>query len=104
MKTKLQIIITAIMILSTGFYAKSQSGIYMNLSDYKNNKLTYEMECAKQKHNQNIHLHDFFGHMPTITVNYDGKKYTLKKNEVYGFRDCDNEVYRFFRNEVYHIV
>ena len=104
MKIKQQIISICLAALSLNTYGQNHSGIYMNLSDYKANKLTYEIECSKEKHNRNIHLHDFFGNRPTVTVNHDGKKYTLKKNEIYGFIDCDNEAYRFFKNEVYHIA
>ena len=102
MKTTLQIIITTAMILSAGYYAKGQSGIYMNLPDYKNNKLAYESDCNTEK--SKIRLHDFFYNAPTVTVIHGGKKYVLNKNEVYGFRDCDNEVYRFFKNEVYRLA
>ncbi len=104
MKIKLQIISICLSALSLNAYGQHHSGIYMNMSDYKNNKLTYEIPCTKEKHNQNIHLHDFFGNSPTITVNHEGKKYTLNKNEIYGFIDCDNKVYRFFKNEVYNIA
>ena len=102
MKTTLQIIITTAMILSACFYAKGQSGIYMNLPDYKNNKLSYESDCNTEK--SKIRLHDFFYNAPTITVIQGSKKYIFKKNNVYGFRDCDKEVYRFFKNEAFRIA
>ena len=99
MKTK--ILLAVLLAMSFGSYAKSQSGIYMNLSDYKNNKLTYEIACSK---GEKIHLHDFFWNMSTISVIDDGKKHTLKKDEIYGYRDCNNEVYRFYQNMEYRIA
>ena len=101
MKTKMKILLTTLLVLSLNSYAKSQSGIYMNLSDYKNNKLTYEIGCAK---GEKIHVHDFFWNMTTIKVVDDGKKYTLKKDELYGYKDCNNIVYRFYNNLEYRIA
>ena len=95
MKTK--ILITILSVLSLNSFAKGQSGIYMNTSDYQSNKLTHESECVK------IHVHDFFWNMPGINVVADGKKYAYKKSELYGYRDCRNEVYRFYNNTEYRI-
>ncbi len=97
----MKILLTALLIMSLNSYAKSQSGIYMNIADYRNNKLTYEIGCAK---GEKIHIHDFFWNMATIKVVDDGKKYTLKKDELYGFRDCNNDVYRFYNNMEYLIA
>lgn len=101
MKTKMKILLTALLVVSFGSYAKSQGGIYMNLSDYEHNKLTYETACAK---GGKIHLHDFFWNMATITVADNGKKHTLKKDELYGYKDCNNEVFRFYNNMEYRIA
>jgi hypothetical protein len=87
--------------MSLNTHAKSQSGIYLSPSDFKNNKLTYEDNCTDRTH---IHIHDFFWSMPAISVTHDGKKYTYKKSEVYGYRDCKNEVYRFYNSTEYRIV
>ena len=105
MNNKLQAIVAvAVITATTAFPSRGQSGLFMSHNDFKTNSLAHQMACNNNRHNKNIHLHDFFGNMPTITVNDSGRKYTLKKNDVYGFRDCDKEVYRFFGNEVYHIV
>ena len=101
MKRKLKIILALMVVLSLSSSAKSQSGIYMHLSDYKTNRLT----CERTGENATrVYVHDFFWHMPTIKVVNDGKKYTYKKNEVYGYRDCNNDVYRFYKNTEYRIV
>jgi len=99
MKNKLIIILTALLLLSLICSARSQSGIYMSVADFRNNKLSYENPCKKS-----IHVHDFFWSKPAITVKSGNKKYTLKKSAVYGYRDCDNTVYRFYNNTEYNIA
>jgi hypothetical protein len=42
--------------------------------------------------------------MATITVVNSNKKYTLKKDELYGYKDCNNDVYRFYDNMEYRIA
>ena len=101
MKTKMKILLTALLVLSMNSYAKSQGGIYKTLSDFRDNKLSYETGCNK---NGKIHLHDFFWNMATIQVVDEGKKYTLKKDELYGYRDCNDDVYRFYKNMEYRIA
>lgn len=100
MKKKFGIIIY-LLALSFGSFAKSECGIYVNVSDYQKNKLTNESVCAK---GNSIHIHDFFWNMPKITVIQDGKKYTYKKSDLYGFKDCKNDVYRFYNNTEYRIA
>ena len=99
MKTK--ILLTMLLMISLNSYAKSQSGIYMNLSDYKNNKLTYETGCTR---GEKIHVHDFFWNVSTVKVVGDGRKYTLKKDKLYAYKDCNNDVYRFYDNMEYRIA
>ena len=101
MRNKMKTIITVLLITTLSTYAKSQSGIYMNLADFKNNKLTYENNCVNGKA---IHIHDFFWNMPKIKVKHDGKKITFRKSELYGYRDCNSDVYRFFHNTEYRIA
>ena len=97
MKKKLKIILTVIVVLSLSSFAKKQGGVYMNLADYKNNKLTYEVDCR-------INLNNSLWNMPYITVVDHGKKRRLKKSELFGYRDCDKEVYRFYNNDEYRIA
>lgn len=101
MKTKLKIIIAILLLFSLSTLAKSQNGIYMSLSDYEQNRLSYESTCTREKY---IHIHDFFWSMPSITVRSADKKYKIKKNAIYGYRDCDNDVYRFYNNTEYRIA
>jgi len=104
MKIQLQILILFLSVIQFNSYGQVMSGIYMNASDYKNNRLAYEKVCTSKKHTGNIRLHDFFGHTPYITVTGNGVKHKLKKSELYGFRNCKSEAYRFYNNAVYHIA
>jgi hypothetical protein len=77
------------------------SGVYLSYKDFQNDKLTYEIDCSKDKFI--IRLHDFFS-KAYIDVIRDGKKHTLQKNEVYGYRACDNNMFRFYNNREYQLV
>jgi hypothetical protein len=99
MKKKLNIILTVLVAMSLSAYAKTSAGIYLNLSDYRNNKLSCESE--KGTH---IHIRDFFWNMSTIRVVNDGKKITYRKSELYGYRDGKDDVYRFYHNTEYRIA
>ncbi len=101
MKNKMRIMSTVMLIMSLSTYAKSQSGIYKSAADFKNDKLTNENVCGNRK---TIRLHDFFWSMPTIKVEENGKKFTYRKSELYGYRNCKNEVYRFYKNTEYQIA
>jgi len=79
-------------------YAKSQTGIYMTASDYKQNHLSYEMDSSK------ICLNHSVWDMPYITVKEHGKKRKFKKSEIYAYVDHGKEVYRFYKNEEYLIA
>jgi hypothetical protein len=101
MRTKLHIIVGMLTALCN-IYAKAQTGIYTSAADYKSNKLTYESKCPEGRHS--LHLHDFFGNSPHITVINNGEKHKLLKNELFGFRNCNGEVYRFHHNAEYLVA
>jgi hypothetical protein len=96
MKKVFQIIILNCFAFSC--YAKSQTGIYMTASDYKQRHLSYEMDSSK------IRLNHSVWDMPYITVKVHGKKRRLNKSEVYAYVDHGREVYRFYKNEEYLIA
>ena len=102
MKRKLKILILMSLMVSANSYAKIVSGIYMSAADYKSGKLTYDSDNARSK--TRIYIHDFFWNMPGVKIISDGKKYAYKKSELYGFRDQNNNVYRFYDNTKYRIA
>ena len=98
MKRKVILAIVGLLLQCAAGYAQTgKSGIYLNLADYQNNKLTYEMDGSNNK--EKINPNELF-YKPYITVFQNGKKYRPKKSEIFGFRD-NNKVYRFFNNQKY---
>lgn len=71
---------------------KPISGIYLSAIDYANNNMFYQNPCGK-KHR--IILNDFF-YRDIITVKHNDTVYTLKKDSIYAFTDCDGKTYRFY--------
>lgn len=102
MKTKWSIWVMLFLSTALAGFAKDRTGLYMSADDYRKDKLTYESDC----HNRSakIRLHDMLGGSPKLTVVQDGKKIEHHKSEVFGFRDCDGSVYRFYNNGKYRVV
>lgn len=80
---------------------QDSSGVYLTASDFKNRHLVYAINCKTQKHK--IKLKSFFS-KPYIVVVHNDSSYTLQKSEVYGYKDCDENVYRFVDQKVYTIL
>lgn len=80
---------------------QDSSGVYLNTDDFQAQRLTYAINCKTQKHK--IKLKEFFS-QPHIVVVHNDSVYTLMKNEVYGYRDCDGDSYRFVDQKVYRIL
>lgn len=98
---KIQISTIAFIFFSVNGYSQAnESGIYMNATDFRIHKLAYKINCKTEKHT--INLYDYW-HKPSITVNHNGKKHVHLKKELFGFQDCDNNVYRFFRDQEYKL-
>lgn len=83
-------------------FAKAQnSGVYLTASDFESGKLTYGIDCAKEKHK--IKLHEFLG-KDYITVVHNQQSNNLKKNEIFGYKDCSGVVSRLGLDKHYEIV
>jgi adenine-specific DNA methylase len=80
---------------------KTKSGVYMSFADYAAKKLNLEVDYTLEKHK--IRINDFIN-KTEITVIHKEKKYTFKKNEIYGIRDGKGNDYRFSENAEYKIV
>jgi hypothetical protein len=80
---------------------QDSSGVYMSSNDFQNRKLSYAINCKRQKHK--IKLKTFFD-KPYIVVVHNDSSYNLPKSEVYGYRDCDGITYRFVDSQVYKIM
>ena len=101
MKHKVAVFISSWFMMAMSLCVRAQSGVYVKAEDFKMHKLSYEMNCKVG--GNKILVNDALGNKPYITVVRDGKKEELKKSEIFGFSDCDSNVYRFFQNTKYKI-
>ncbi len=102
MKTKA--LMTIAFLFGIGALAKSQStgsGVYKTYGDFISQTMLYAIDCKTEQHK--IKLNDFFG-KDYITVVHDNQPHNLKKNEIFGYKDCDNMSYRFVGERHYEIL
>lgn len=97
MKTILIVLLVA---LSIGVKAQT-SGVYLTAADFDSGKLTCAIDCATEKHK--IKLNEFFG-KDYITVVHNKQVYNLKKNEIFGYRDCTDAIYRLAIDRHYKVL
>lgn len=95
MKTLFCLLIFAIAI---GAHAQS-SGVYISAKDFAMGKLTYEINCATEKHK--IKLNEFLS-KDYITVVHNQVATKLMKKEIFGYKDCDGRAFRFIKD--YHFT
>lgn len=93
-------IVLVVTILSTTSLYSQKSGVFKTFSDYSTGKLEYGIDCATEEHK--IILNDFLN-KDYITVVHEGKRYELKKDEIWGYRMCDDKVTRFQGKEYYQL-
>jgi hypothetical protein len=96
---KIYIFLIIAIISTTALYSQ-KSGVFRIYSDYSTGKMEYGIDCATEKHK--IILNDFLG-KDFITVVHEGKRYNLKKNEIWGFQMCDDKVTRFQGKEHFEL-
>jgi hypothetical protein len=77
------------------------SGIYLTGADYKNGRLSAEGDCGSKAHK--LDLHDVLN-KPYIDVTHGTERHRYAKNDLFGFRACDGNDYRFVSNKDYQIV
>jgi len=92
----------ALLLLTTGLSAKDAAGVFMNAADFKNNKLAYAVDCNKEVFK--VRLHDLLHNTASLTIKAGKEQVNFKKDEVYGYRDCKDRVFRLYQNEAYQIV
>lgn len=83
------------------FAQKDSSGIYLTLEDFGFRKLSYAIDCNTEKHRINS---DLVFKASKIKVKHNGQKYTLEKSKTFGYRSCDQQVYRFVGNLSYKVL
>jgi len=100
MKPKIIYTIISLLLSSTGFAQVNRGGVYLSIADYKNRKLTCEIDSRNEK--DQINSNGIFN-KSYITVIHNGKKYTYGKKYIFGYKDCDNKVYRFSKNDRFEL-
>ncbi len=66
---------------------QDQSGVYLSQGDFENNKLSYATNTASET--SKIRFNEFFD-KPFITVNQDGKREQLFKDEIFAYKNKGN--------------
>ena len=94
---KRNIMIVALLLASMSGYAKKHIGIYLTATDYQSNKVSFTDGSG-------THLNNSLWPCSYVTVVDNHKKQKLKKSELYGYRNSNNEVYRFYNNAEYKIA
>jgi len=92
---------SGLIIFSTVIAQKDSSGIYKTAGDFQQRQLSYAINCKTEKHKINPNV-IFKG--SEVKVKHDGTTYDLKKSEVFGYRACDGQEYRFADDKEYKIL
>ena len=77
------------------------SGIYLTATDYDEGRLTSEGDCASKDHK--LELHDVLD-KSYIHVTHGTERRRYAKSDLFGFRACDGNDYRFVSTQEYRIL
>ena len=77
------------------------SGIYLTAADYENRQIAFEGNCRSKAHQ--LELHDVLN-KSYIHVTHDFEKRRYEKKDLFGFRACNGQDYRFGSNFEYEIL
>lgn len=97
---KIIVLSVILIVLSFVTYAK-QGGVYLSATDFRNEKMTYVTDCSINK--SNIKLNLLFDR-PHFTVTHDGQSNRLQKTDIFGYKACDGDTYRFVGKRRYSIL
>lgn len=91
----------ALAVSSANAAVSSARGIYLTAADFAKGRLTSESDCKSAGHK--VELHDVLN-KPYIHVTHGGETRKYLKREIYGFRTCGRQDYRFVGNAEYEIL
>ena len=92
---KLKLLFTImLLIISCNLFSQKERvrGIYITSDDFVKGNLSFDNNCNIK--NTRIRLNDFFS-KKYITVKKGDSSLTLLKNDIFGYINCRNEVFRF---------
>ena len=95
------IIITMVFTVQDAFAQKDSSGVYKTAEDFQQRKLSYAINCSIEKHKINPNV---LFNASELKVKHRDSSYTFKKSEVFGYRACDGQEYKFVDNAEYAIL
>lgn len=95
-----KVLIVLILAASIGVKAQT-SGVYLTAADFESGKLAYAIDCSKEKHK--IKLNEFLGR-DYITVIHDNQPHNLKKEEIFGYKNCNDVIYRLSVDKHYQVL
>lgn len=94
-------ILILISFTAISFTLYSQQGVYLNASDFRDGKLAYVIDCSAKKSNIKLNL---LLDKAYITIAQDGQPIKLNKADIFGYKDCDGNTYRFVGKRRYTIL
>jgi hypothetical protein len=100
MKNLIKALVLLIIVGMYGTSLKAQtvsSGIYLTEQDYRSNTLSYVLSDQDK-----LRLNEFIDGK-NINLTYQGKKITLSKSQIFGYR-LNNQDFRFYQNQAYRIL
>jgi hypothetical protein len=92
--------VTALWVLTMPLVSSAQQGLFLSAADFKNTILSYSA-IGKTRYKWN--LHEVLA-LTYITLHIGTSKYTIPKDSIYGYRNQEGTVYRYFRNIPYEIL
>lgn len=75
-------------------------GVYLTFEDFKINHLSFTRQLGK---NYKLHLNELFN-KETLNITIGDSTYQLRKELLYGYRDQNNRVFRFYNHSDYRII
>jgi hypothetical protein len=79
----------------------ANEGIYLSANDFTKGKLAFENAPGETKYK--LHLNEIFN-SAVVKVTMQGSVIELKKDSIFGYRDMDNNCFRFYKNDAYKII
>lgn len=94
--------ITQINVGSSPIGAPGDSGgIYLSYAHFRQHTLSYPFDCHSS--GDKLVLNNFLGGS-SIRVIHQGQRHSLRKDEIFGYRDCNGKDYRFYDKTPYLIL
>jgi hypothetical protein len=87
--------------LRSGFPASGSGGIYLSYDHFRQHTLTYPFDCHSST--DKLVLNNFLGGS-SIRIIHQGERHSFRKDQIFGYRECDGKDYRFYNKTSYCIL